>query len=191
MEKAEKDKKRYQNGKIYSIRSHQTEDIYIGSTINTLPKRLDGHKKSFKSWNDNKKGHYVSSFEIMKYDDYYIELIENYPCNNKNELERQEGIHIRSNDCVNKRIAGRTEKEHYDDNRDKKLQQMKEYQTKHKDEILQQKKEYHINHRDERLQKAKEYRAKNKELISQRDKARYKAKKLASTSLPLTVSLIP
>jgi hypothetical protein len=39
----------YKNGKIYAIRSYQTEDIYIGSTLQTLTKRLSKHKDQFKS----------------------------------------------------------------------------------------------------------------------------------------------
>lgn len=163
MEKIDKDKKRYQHGKIYSIRSHQTEGVYIGSTINTLPKRLYKHKKDCEYWINGKKN-YVSSFEIIKYDDCYIELIENYPCNDRNELERQEGTHIRNTDCINKNVAGRTQKERYNDNHDR---------------ILKQKKQYDNDNRDKKLQQMKEYRAKNKELISQKGKARYQAKKLA------------
>ena len=178
--KAQKDKERYQHGKIYSIRSHQTDDVYIGSTINTLPKRLDGHRKDFKRWINGNKN-YVSSYDIIKFDDCYIELIENYPCSDKNELDRQEGIHIRNTNCINKNIAGRTMKEYYIDQRDVILQQQKEHYADHRDVILQQKKEYYADHRDERLQQQKEYRNKNKELISQRTKARYiKNKELVS-----------
>ena len=34
----------YQNGKIYKIHSYQTDDIYIGSTTNTLSRRFSEHK---------------------------------------------------------------------------------------------------------------------------------------------------
>ena len=108
----------YKNGKIYTIRSYQTDDIYVGSTLQTLTKRLSKHKDSFKNWN-NGKYHYVSSFELIKYDDVYIELIELFPCSSKMELNRREGQLIRSMDCLNRRIAGRTDKEWCDDNKDK------------------------------------------------------------------------
>ena len=80
--------KDYSNGKIYCIRSHQTDDIYIGSTIQPLSHRMGNHKKTYKQWL-NGKSNYVTSYEIMKYDDYYIELIEKYPCKDKMELERK------------------------------------------------------------------------------------------------------
>ena len=59
----------FANGKIYSIRSHQTEKIYIGSTTQSLAVRFGGHKRQN-----------CSSQQILQFDDAYIELIENYPC---------------------------------------------------------------------------------------------------------------
>ena len=44
-----------------------------------------------------------------------IELVEEHSCNNRTELERQEGKHIRRRNCINKVVAGRTRKEWYDD----------------------------------------------------------------------------
>ena len=35
----------YQNGKIYCIRSHQTDNIYIGSTTQKLCVRMAEHKR--------------------------------------------------------------------------------------------------------------------------------------------------
>ena len=75
---------KYQSGIIYFLRSHQTEDVYIDCTTQPLDKRFNEHKK--KNIVSN-----ISSEEIMKYDDAYIELIENYPCNSKDELNQRKG----------------------------------------------------------------------------------------------------
>jgi hypothetical protein len=83
---------RYENGKIYSIRSNQCNEYYIGSTCLTLSKRLYKHKDMFNQWKKNNKT-YVSSYEILKFDDVYIELIEEFKCNNKMELLINEIIH--------------------------------------------------------------------------------------------------
>ena len=97
----------YNNSKIYSIKSFKTDKIYIGSTSTLLNQRLSKHKNNYKSWNEGKY-HYVTSFEIIKHGDYYIELIENYPCKSKSELEKREGELIWQNDnTINKCIAGR------------------------------------------------------------------------------------
>ena len=73
----------------------------------------------------------------MCYKDAYIELIEDFPCNSKKELNRREGQHIRNNDCVNKNIAGRTKKEWNLDNKDETNRKRREYRAakKSKDQI--------------------------------------------------------
>ena len=131
----------YHNGKIYVLRSNQTEDIYIGSTTTKLSKRLYGHKSKFKLWK-NGKYPYTTSFELMKYDDIYIELLQGYSCDSKMELHKREGEFIRSIDCVNKNVAGRTHKEWYEANKDKKKEYMKEYCEKNKEIVKAYTKEY-------------------------------------------------
>ena len=59
---------------------------------------------------------YITSFKILENENYKIELIELYPCNNKQELNLREGQIIKeykSNklNIVNKCIAGQTHKE--------------------------------------------------------------------------------
>lgn len=101
----EKTKMSYKNGKIYTLRSYQTDDVYYGSTTQPLSKRLSGHKAKYKCWQSGKY-HYMSSFEIIKFDDCYIELYEDYPCNSKSELDRREGEIIRAEDnAINKHIT--------------------------------------------------------------------------------------
>lgn len=108
----------YQNGKIYAIRSHETDKVYIGSTTQPLSKRLASHRDKYKAYN-NGKYQYVTSFELLKHDDHYIELIEDFPCERKELLHKKEGELIRSSsNCVNKHIMGRTGKEYRNDNRD-------------------------------------------------------------------------
>jgi len=112
---------RYHNGKIYAIRSHQTPDVYIGATCTTLTKRLSEHKSHYK-----KNNKYYTSFEILKYPDYYIELVEEVKCENKMELTRREGQIIRETEnCVNKVIAGRTNREWREDNKEELILRIK------------------------------------------------------------------
>ena len=84
--KMEKTENKYQRGKIYKIISNQTNDVYYGSTVEPyLTNRLSRHKSNFKGWlNGNDK--YVTSFEIIKFDDAKIILVENCQCNTKDEL---------------------------------------------------------------------------------------------------------
>ena len=156
----------YQNGKIYSIRSYHTDEIYIGSTVNTLSRRMTQHRCDYKT---GKK--LTSSGEILKYGDAYIELLSLYPCNSKDELEREEGSIIRTMNCVNKRIEGRTQKEYYLDNKDKIKEYQKEYRIDNIDKMKLQKKEYDIKNKD----KIKQYKKNNKDKRKEYD-IKYRAK---------------
>ena len=51
---------------------------------------------------------WLSSFLVIELGDSYVELVENYPCANKEELRRREGQLQRSLPCVNVKVAGRT-----------------------------------------------------------------------------------
>ena len=168
--------KDYSNGKIYCIRSHQTDDIYIGSTIQPLSRRFGNHKKTYKYWMDG-KSNFMTSFEILKYNDCYIELLEKYPCNDKSELERREGKYIREMDCVNKHIAGRTKKEYYQNNKEKIQEQHKEYYQNNKEKIQEQHKEWCQNNKDKMQEYKKEYYQNNKEKIEQQKKEKYQKNK--------------
>jgi len=129
----------YSNGKIYTIRSSQTDKYYIGSTTTSLAKRFSSHKSCYKNGRKD-----ITSVEIVKYDDAYIELLEDYPCGSKNELNKREGQLIRQykNECVNKFISGRTrkeyKKEYYIDNSEKLKEQMRLYREKKIEEEINQ-----------------------------------------------------
>jgi hypothetical protein len=89
----------YELGKIYTIRSSETVGVYIGSTCDNLAKRFGGHKASYKL-NQNVSSKHIFDYGIKN---AYIELLENYPCNSREELNKREGEHIRMmENCVNK-----------------------------------------------------------------------------------------
>lgn len=95
---------KYDNGKIYKITSIHTDKIYIGSTTQPLRKRLNEHK--------NNKVKSIVSHKLFELGECNIELIEEYPCDNRQQLVRREGTYILNNkNCINKCIAGRTKKE--------------------------------------------------------------------------------
>jgi transcriptional regulator of heat shock response len=145
------------NGKIYSIRSHQTDLIYIGSTCETrLSARMCKHRSNYKIYTQ-KKHHYTAACEILKYDDAYIELVEEVKDKTKDELHRIEGEHIRTNNkCVNRNIAGQTLKEYRDKNKDK----AKEYVQTNKDKLQEYKKVYYDINKDKWKYNKEQYEAK-------------------------------
>jgi hypothetical protein len=152
----------YKNSMIYTIRSYQTDKIYVGSTCNELRKRLYDHKSKYKKYL-NGKHYYNTSFEIVKYDDCYIELYEKYNCNDKSELYKKEGETIRQLECVNKKIEGRTRKEYIQDNKQKISIKKKEYQQNNKEKLKQYHKKYSENNKEILLIRQKKYDEQNKE----------------------------
>lgn len=119
----------YQEAKIYAIRSGQTDKIYIGSTCSDINKRFYEHKYFSPK---------TKAQEILIYNDAFIDLIENYPCNDRKELLKREGHYILQfkNFCVNKKVEGRTRKEiqkaYYDSNKEKLIEYSKKYQKNQK-----------------------------------------------------------
>ena len=129
---------KYKNGKIYCIRSYQTDKKYYGSTVQILSQCFGGHKRYYMNYKYGDIKLNFTSFEILKYDDAYIELVELFPCNLKCELNRRKGFFIRNNDCVNKNIAGRSKKEYYEDNKTKIVERVKQYRENNKTKISEQ-----------------------------------------------------
>ena len=146
-------------GRIYSIRSYQTSDIYIGSTTQILCKRMTNHRTMYQTKKD------VSSIEILKYDDAYIELIEEGEFESKQALRKREGHFIREMNCVNKRVAGRTHEEYYNE-------KGREYQAQYQEEYQ---KNYYETNAENIIEKQKIYNQKNKEKIKEYQK-NYKMK---------------
>jgi hypothetical protein len=143
---------RYKRGQIYTIRCKYDDDmIYVGSTINTLAKRMGNHRaKSVKRA--------ANLYNVVQgdWDNWYIELYENYSCNNKKELVKREGEVIRQIATINNRVAGRTRKEYYEESKDKIVERDKKYRQNNREKIAENKKEYYQNNRDEILEKSKE-----------------------------------
>jgi len=167
----------YLQGKIYSLRSHQTDQVYYGSTSQILAKRLYEHKHDYKRWT-NQTGPYITSCEIVKHSDCYIELVQNYPCASKAELEKREGEIIRAaTDAVNKCIPGQTQAEYYQANKDTVLAQKKQYYEANKDALLTQQKLYNEANKDTISAYQKQYRESNKDTAKAYQKQRYEVNK--------------
>ena len=106
----------YSHGKIYKVCSDNSDLEYIGSTKRHLSRRMAAHRQDYRRYLIG-IGPYMSSFEVMRHGSAYVELVEDYPCETKLELVRREGEIIMSTICVNKNIAGRTQQEWYQANK--------------------------------------------------------------------------
>ena len=124
----------YENAKIYKIVSKNTDKCYVGSTCQELKERLRDHKHKFKIDGATTSKH------ILKFGNYEIVLIENYCCENVEELKTRERFYIESMNCVNKNIPGRTKKQYYQDTKEEILEYQKHYHQNNKATILERKK---------------------------------------------------
>ena len=186
----------YQQGKIYQIRCLETNEVYIGSTITSLNTRLSHHKYSLD----------CRSKSIIERGNYMIELIEDYPCNTKEELLWRERYYFEHRECVNiyRPITNDIEKKIYyeenkeqrkiyreehkeqrkiyiEENKDEIKECTKIYREKHKDEIKEYKKKYREENKDELKEYKKIYNEKNKDDINRKRRLRYALKKSNGT----------
>ena len=151
----------YENGKIYAVRNDLTNDVYIGSTVMSLSRRMVQHRSDAKKRPDimplTKK---ISEIGI---DHFYIELVEDYPCKNKEHLNKREGELIRELATINKRVEQRTPTEIAEHRR--------EYRAKHHEHILEWRREWRENNREKLREQGRAQYNKDKDKIQERSKA--------------------
>lgn len=93
----------YQKSKIYAIKCKERDDCYIGSTTRPLYVRMSEHRSDFRNVMKGRKMYKKNtSMLITQYPSAYIELIEAFPCNNKEELHKREYEIIKETKCVNR-----------------------------------------------------------------------------------------
>ena len=128
---------RYSKGKIYKVVDVSYTKMYIGSTIESSSKRMERHRSKYKDYlngtGDNTRVYWL--FDEFGVENCKIELIENYPCNSREEREAQEGKHQQKNNCINKVIAGRTRKQHRRDEIDYVYFREKIYRELHPEKV--------------------------------------------------------
>ena len=133
----------YQLGKIYKIVDNTNGNIYIGSTCEpTLARRLSGHLVYFR------QNRYSTCCEILKNNDYDIFLLENYPCETKDQLIARERHYIENLNCVNKNIPGRTQNEYRLANKSRINKRCREYRKKNRSKIQKIQDKYYNNNKD-------------------------------------------
>jgi predicted GIY-YIG superfamily endonuclease len=138
--------KDYTKGKIYIIIDNDNISLpYIGSTIQLLTKRLEKHKSR----------ETCSCMDIINRNNFKMEVLEHYPCNNVEELRSREQYYIDKIDCCNKRKAIQTKEE--------RREYEKRYRENNKQLIKKTCADWYVKNREHALKREKEYREKNKD----------------------------
>ena len=178
---------------LYMIWSPHTNKVYIGSTTQPLHKRFADHKRNAR----NPKRAHTTVKEIIDCSDAQIELIEDYPCANRTELNRREGQIQRQRTCVNKLIAGRTDAEYRQDHMEERAAYRKEYcqraevkahravYMEENREVLSDKRRAYnqrpeVKARREEYQQKQEVKARNNQLARQRRKRKKEEREQAA-----------
>ena len=167
----------YSKSKIYHIVCNITGDTYYGSTVQKISQRMNCHRK---------KDSECCSKQIIERGDYHYGLVEDYKCDNLEQLLMRERYYVDNNDCVNKNspFTSKEEVKAYnklwrEEHKEEEAAKKKVYQQEHKEELAAYKKVYQQEHKEELAAKTKAYREANKEKISAQRKAKYLLKKQA------------
>ena len=76
--------KDYTQGKVYKLHCKDINDVYVGSTVLTLEKRLRNHMI------DKSRKKYKLYEYMSRHEDWQITLLENSPCTSETELRKRE-----------------------------------------------------------------------------------------------------
>jgi hypothetical protein len=152
----------YKQGKIYKIVSDKCDGVYYGSTVQPLMERWRLHKSNFNAW--KKGGRICACFKLFDeygIDNFRIELVEDYPCDNDEQLRMKEQEYIDSNECVNENRAYRSPEV-------ARIKRLK-YVEEHKEQMFKYRQEYYHANKE----KTREYLEKNKEHIHETRRNHY------------------
>jgi hypothetical protein len=120
----------YANGKVYNIESISGEgNIYIFSTTKQyLSQPMDSHRYDFIGWQLGCKNYNKNLFIQYIRKIWYRQLSYSsagiLPCASKDELHASELKRIRSTQCVNKNIPGRTKQMYREEKREVTKEEM-------------------------------------------------------------------
>ena len=172
----------YSKGKTYKIINTIDDNVYVGSTVETLGQRMAKHRYSMKT-----QPHYLlyKHMHEIGVKHFYIELIENFFCNDIYELKAREGHYIRQIGTLNMLIAGRTHKEWAESHKEQRKQYnktyyednkvlYKKYNEDNKEHIKRRTKQHYEDNTQHLLNRSKQYKEEHKELCSLYNKNYYK-----------------
>jgi group I intron endonuclease len=158
----------YQNGKIYKIVNDIDDEIYIGSTVCELYKRYHQHSSG---GSRNNGMRVVQKIRECGKSHFRIILLENYPCNSKDELKAREQFYIeqlkpalntnRANCTIENKRADKARwgKTYYESHRNK----IKSYREKNKSKIRETMRLYREENKERISDIRRQYIVKNKD----------------------------
>ena len=157
-------------GFIYKICNSVDDEVYVGSTKQTMHKRFHCHLS-----NTNREGlknlTLYRKMESIGKDKFKVELLETVQFDDKYELYAREQFYMDElNPTLNMRPSPHPDSKHnyYMKNKDGILQQCKEYYQENKERILDRVHQYGQNNRDIISKRNKLYKQEHKDEIAER-----------------------
>ena len=147
---------KYSKSIIYRIvcKDLSVTDCYVGSTTN-FKRRRGAHK--CRCNNPNDKAHNLMIYKFIRehggWENWDMIMVEEFPCDNKLQLHKREREVIEQlTPTLNSEIPSRTQKEHYQDNKEK----FKQYREDNKEKSKQYKQQYRLDNKEKIKQQRKE-----------------------------------
>ena len=163
---------RYANGKIYRLVNSVDNDEYVGSTCTSLAKRKSIHKKDARTQTTRRVYQHLNE---VGWDNVDIVLIEEYPCENKMELEIKERYWIETlKPSLNKRVPTRSNQEYRQENADTIHEQRAKYRAENADKERERVAKWQVENADKVREKQAKWRAENADKERERH-AKYRA----------------
>ena len=138
----------YSKSKIYQIKNVLDDDIYVGSTTEPLAIRMTKHRHGAQR---NPCTLHTKMRELGP-KAFFIELIEEYPCTSKQELNAREGHFIKERGTLNDKVAGRSPGEYYNDFKPQRLAYAAQYRAAHDRKTYDA--QYRAEHKDKKKEQA-------------------------------------
>ena len=179
--------KKYQKGKIYFIGDYVDDDIYIGSTTQTLKIRFNKHKIQIDNDKTKHRKLYAKMIELGV-ECFYIEEIEKCPCNDVEELQKRERHYILERKPVlNIQIPLRTMEEWRRDSQE----HLQEYERQRyiNNPRKEYKKQYREDNKDKLDENTKRFREENPDYMKEYNQKYYQEKRTTSKNIGRTTEI--
>jgi hypothetical protein len=79
----------YSRAIIDVVKSNYTNQVFIGSTTQSLTRIKNKHCREWGRYILNEGIQHQPIFDILNYEDAYFQVIEEYPCNSRKELNER------------------------------------------------------------------------------------------------------
>ena len=139
------------DGKVYQLINMLTNEIYVGSTFQSLHKRHHQRKLNYERWLKSEKSIFSHNHKLFSniyeygWECFRLELLENVKVKSKDELFAIEGQWIRKLDTykngLNGKIQNRSKKQYNKECKDKIAIYNKQYKDKNRIELARKRKE--------------------------------------------------